>query len=312
MPARWVRRSPQEFAEKYPKNSEQPWLDFATIALLNKREAPFACKLFGVFFDAETCYAVQSLANMGDFFSYCEKLPAPGPAREARLKPILDQTFSAVRQLHNLGVGHRDLSLENFVLHDEGGHVQVKMIDYGMATLKRFCMAEVRGKLSYQAPEMHNEDAAYDVFLTDAFAVGVIVYAFSVYDYPWTATKPSSCKFWSFFAKNGFSKMVEKRTLRSKFQCKRLVEVMSRELIDLIGGLVSVDPGSRLCLGEACFQGRASVSTCAWMSREPEKSQRASSKDYWSGRFFSEREESLRKTSKDLLSGRLFSFSSKR
>jgi serine/threonine protein kinase len=270
MPARWVTRSPQEFSKTYPNSNEQPWLDFATVSLLNKHEAPFCCKLFGVFCDAETCYVVHSLANMGDLFGYCERLPAPGQAREAQLRPILFQVFSAVRQLHDIGLAHGDLSLESFVLNDENGDIRVKLIDYGMATLKRFCTSEVRGKLSYQAPEMHRR-AAYDVFLTDAFATGVIVYASTKDHYPWKG--------------HGFAKMVEQRTLR-KPRGERLVEVMSEELIGLIAGLVDANVSERLCLGEACFRstGRLSVSSSLWLAKGSDRDRPGAKKDR-SGRF---------------------------
>ena len=52
----------------------------------------------------------------------------------------------------------------------------------------RMCKREVRGKQSYQAPEMHGSDT-YDAFLADDFALGVVVFAMAVQDYPWTATK---------------------------------------------------------------------------------------------------------------------------
>ena len=101
--------------------------------------------------------------------------------------PIVGQIFTAVCWLHDLGVAHRDLSLENILLTDNGGSMQVKLIDFGMSTTQRVCKRELRGKQSYQAPEMHGPE--YDAFLADEFALGVVLFAMAVQDYPWTSTK---------------------------------------------------------------------------------------------------------------------------
>jgi hypothetical protein len=129
----------------------------------------------------------------------------------------------------------------------------------------------------------------YDVFLTDAFATGVIVYAASLFDYPWAGTAPSSCKFWSLFVKHGFAKMVERRRLRQP-RGERLIKVMSQELINLIAGLVDMNVSERLCLGEACFRstGRSSVLSSLWLAKDLDGKRPCAKKDhYGSGCFAS-------------------------
>lgn len=75
----------------------------------------------------------------GDLFEWCFRptVPAPGVEREAHMRPIVAQLLVAVRWLHGLGIAHRDLSLENVLLEDSGAELRVKLIDFGMATMKR-------------------------------------------------------------------------------------------------------------------------------------------------------------------------------
>lgn len=156
-----------------------------------------------------------------------------------------------VRCLHDLGIAHRDLSLENVMLADDGNGLQVKIIDFGMAALARTACQELRGKRSYQAPEMHG-CAAYDTFLVDNFAVGVIIYSLAVHYYPWEYTKPEKDRSCEYARKNGIEKLLQKK----KMPCNKMPvsEALSRSLVDLICGLLAFAPAMRSSLGEECFE----------------------------------------------------------
>jgi len=233
---------------------------------LNNINFPNVCEFMGVYRDLEHTYVVSSLATEGDLFSWCEQEPQPGRAREARMKPLILQIFSAVRWMHDLGVAHRDLSLENILLTDVGaGELQIKIIDFGMCTLSRTCRGEVRGKQSYQAPEMHL-DAEYSAFLTDEFAIGVTMFAMAAQDYPWTSTKPNTCQLNQYVETFGFRKFLEKRKLR-KGSGAYLIQVFSPALVDVLDGLLQKKPSSRFDLGESCFDqsDRSCVWDCSWV-----------------------------------------------
>lgn len=261
MPNRWVRSGPADFAAQYPSASEKPWFDLGFVRHLNSVGFPFACELCGVFRDAEETFVITEFCSEGDLFAWCdwESVPRPGLEREKHMLPIVAQICTAVRWLHDLGIAHRDLSLENILLHDEGGgHMAVKVIDYGMGTLNRMCRREVRGKQSYQAPEMHLE-AEYDTFLCDEFAIGVVLFAMAAQDYPWTCTKRNACQLFEYVSMFGFRRFLDKRKLR-KGNGEFLIDVFSPEFTEVLEALLQVQPKARASLGEACFGEQAGAS----------------------------------------------------
>jgi len=272
MPTRWIRGSPDEFESRYPDASERPWFDVGLVRRLNEVGYPYSVKLLGVFADHESTYVVSSLASEGDLFAWCDCDPKPGLKREAAMYPLVHQIFTAVRWLHDLGVAHRDLSLENLLLHNENGGLAIKIIDFGMATLDRSATAEIRGKQSYQAPEIHLPEP-FDTIMTDPFSLGVVLFAMGSQDYPWSSTKRKTCELFEYVCMFGFTKFLSKRKLR-KGGGESLAEVFSPNFTALLVGLLAKDAQKRLTLGEKCFETpengserRSSVWDCKWMQQ---------------------------------------------
>eukprot|EP00435_Cladocopium_sp_Y103_P049733 s84_g15.t1 len=256
--------------------------------------------------------------NHGDLFAWCDADPGPGRAREDAWRidglkgsphvglvtsatnlfqaaedvmlPIVGQIFIAVRWLHDLGVAHRDLSLENILLTEASGSQQVKLIDFGMCTVNRMCKREVRGKQSYQAPEMHGSDSydawqncrlwlvqdwkwtrdllgEFDAFLADDFALGVVVFAMAVQDYPWTSTKKGACQLFAPCNNSGGSATLGRQLGLTGFSPSTTVFMdghsRAEELTQMVDYMLQFDVNSRLCLGEVCF-GAAETRGSVW------------------------------------------------
>lgn len=70
------------------------------------------------------------------------------------MMPLVAQIFSAVRWLHNLGIAHRDISLENILLAGPSEGARVKIIDFGLATLTRTFSSELSVKAGCQPPDV--------------------------------------------------------------------------------------------------------------------------------------------------------------
>uniref|UniRef100_A0A7S2MZM2 Protein kinase domain-containing protein n=1 Tax=Zooxanthella nutricula TaxID=1333877 RepID=A0A7S2MZM2_9DINO len=258
MPNEWVCTGPEDFDQKYPGSGERPWVDIGILRHLNDIGFPHVCKLVDLFRGKEETFVAMSFCTQGDLFAWCEHetTPAPGLPREACMHPLVTQLFSGVRWLHNFGIAHRDLSLENIMLTDKGtGHLSVQIIDFGMATLLRLVKHEIRGKASYQAPEMHLS-AECDTFLVDSFALGVLVFAMASQDYPWTSTKRNTCQLFEYACAFGMRRFFEKRKLR-KGNGEYLVDVFSHGFADLVEVLVEPKHALRASLGEACFSPKA-------------------------------------------------------
>mmetsp|Transcript_93803 Transcript_93803/g.271085 ORF Transcript_93803/g.271085 Transcript_93803/m.271085 type:complete len:371 (-) Transcript_93803:113-1225(-) len=254
MPTRWVRSGPKEFDEKYPTASEKPWHDVGFVQHLSTVGFPYVCELLGLYRSPEDTYVATTFCTQGDLFCWCDldSTPAPGQEREDAIKPIATQIFSGVRWLHELGIAHRDLSLENILLIGTGDEAKVKIIDFGMATLKRLVRNEVRGKHSYQAPEMHTS-SEIDTFLADDFALGVTLFAMAVQDYPWTCTKKGKCQLFEYVNAFGLRRFCDKRRLR-KGQGEFLSEVFSPTFLDTVDSLLQLTAKGRACLGEAVYK----------------------------------------------------------
>jgi serine/threonine protein kinase len=207
------------------------------------------------------------LANEGDLFGWCDKAPKPGKEREPLSRPLALQLFEAVRWMHELGISHGDLSLENILLTSTGKEdLNMQIIDFGMATLDRQRQG-VFGKASYQAPEMH-KDEKYDAFASDNFAVGVTLFAMTTHDFPWQSTKPNTDALFEYIRNCGLRSFVAKRKLRTG-NGENIKEAMSDDLFDLIEGLIQLKSQDRFNLGETCFEmeqsSTRSVLTMQWM-----------------------------------------------
>eukprot|EP00929_Paragymnodinium_shiwhaense_P065490 TRINITY_DN32822_c0_g1_i1.p1 TRINITY_DN32822_c0_g1~~TRINITY_DN32822_c0_g1_i1.p1 ORF type:complete len:559 (-),score=108.08 TRINITY_DN32822_c0_g1_i1:142-1725(-) len=278
MPLSWLQRSAKEFDASHEGSSELPWLDIALIRHLNEHGFPYVCKQHGVFHDDSFGYVVSSFGSQGDLFGWCGFQSKPGHARESLMLPILAQVLQALRWLHDSGISHRDLSLENVLLTDDGnGGSLVQLIDFGMATTRRICScSEARGKLVYRCPEMHGaDDEFYDAFQADAFALGVLAFAMASQDYPWRSTEPGTCHYFEHISTEGFRRFLELRKAKAG-NGKRLIDVFSPSLVDLMEGLLALEPENRFTLGEACWEAekaedevlRPSVWDNRWLSGE--------------------------------------------
>ena len=123
-------------------------------------------------------YIVLELASKGDIFKYISH-------NEKGLNEKLSKFFFAkiltiIKSLHNMGICHRDLKLQNFLF--VGDNFTLKLSDFGFSS---FLIKNKDGKIklqtglvgteSYIAPEvLYNK--FYDGELADIFSLGVILF----------------------------------------------------------------------------------------------------------------------------------------
>lgn len=263
MPKTWVRMCQDSFTRKYPTSLEQPWKDIAIVKLLNDLKFPYACQMHGLFRDAERIYVSTSLASQGDLFSLCNHGPQPGVAREEWLVPVMIQTCSAIRYLHDLNVAHLDLSLENILVDNSSDEFRIRLIDFGMAHVSRFCQPASFGKVMYRAPELMGT-TQFDAFKADSFSLGVILYTLVCQDYPWLSTSSSApCARFACVQALGLTAFVARQRLKEGTD-RTVASVLSLPLLSLLSGLLEMNPLKRLSLGEKCLSSDKVCETSVW------------------------------------------------
>jgi len=273
MPATWMGSSWEDFRRRHPESPEKPWHDIGCVRYLNNIGYPYVCQLHGVFRDAQYVHVVTSFATEGDLHTWCSK-HTPSLESEMDKQPVCLEILRAFQQLHDSCVVHGDVSLENILLsqptslgkngQDKGSSgLQVKLIDFGVASAGRYVRHSGGGKHIYSAPEVYSGEN-YDGFLADAFSIGVVLYAVMTKNYPWTSTQPGKCPGWGYVQQFGLRSFLEKRQLAGGATA---AEVISEPLMQLLEGLLAPDPKMRLTLGEQSFEssGRRSVWDELWL-----------------------------------------------
>ncbi|XP_065357453.1 testis-specific serine/threonine-protein kinase 1 [Calliphora vicina] len=122
-------------------------------------------------------YLIMQLAENGTLLDYVRDKKY---LDEAQSRKLFQQLISAVEYIHSKGVVHRDIKCENLLLDE---NFNLKLIDFGFARKdtrtsdqqvilsKTFC-----GSYAYASPEIL-KGVAYDPFLSDIWACGVVCYA---------------------------------------------------------------------------------------------------------------------------------------
>jgi len=265
MPLAWVCESHEAFRRAHPQENELPWRDFGALDFLSRTMGlRCVCAFVGLYsrpseaHGREICL-VLSYCSGGDLFSWLERgiSGAIGVERENAARPLMLKVVQAVRDIHLQGVAHGDLSLENILLEREVTDPalgEVRLIDFGACSGRR--ARGLRGKPSYQAPEVHT-DQEYCAFTADAFSVGVMIFTLVVGNYPWRSTRPHVCQCWRFCAEKNLVAYLAKRKLKcgggpeGPERIVTLAELLSRELVDLLSGMFAVDPERRIGVAAA-------------------------------------------------------------
>eukprot|EP00930_Biecheleria_cincta_P073429 TRINITY_DN60722_c0_g1_i1.p1 TRINITY_DN60722_c0_g1~~TRINITY_DN60722_c0_g1_i1.p1 ORF type:complete len:437 (+),score=55.30 TRINITY_DN60722_c0_g1_i1:140-1450(+) len=251
MPNSWVRGGYSSFKKTY-RTSENPWYDMAILRLLNKLNFAYVCRFLGVYRDLQDTYVCAEFATRGDLFVWCNETSLKcSPTREKLIQPMVAQLVRAVMVLHNMGIAHRDISIENILLTDcPDGSTKVLLVDFGMAIASRECSGNSFGKKTYRAPELHTPQVLYDMFLVDDFALGVVLYCWVVSDLPWVSTN-DECRLFRFFRDRGLAAFLQRR------KCRRgtgyLMDNISLEVVEVLEGLLRCNPQERSCVGESSY-----------------------------------------------------------
>ncbi|KAF9978047.1 hypothetical protein BGZ73_003974 [Actinomortierella ambigua] len=146
-----------------------------------------------------------------------------------------------VAYLHEMGVAHRDLKLDNCVMNEQG---IVKLIDFGCSMVyqlpfeKKIQMARgISGSDPYIAPEVFLQDQ-YDPRLADVWSVGIIFLCMTLRRFPWRIPRADQDpSFQAFVKSDGTGKL-------------RLLKLLPRESRPIMSRILEVDPKKRALITE--------------------------------------------------------------
>ncbi|ORX82247.1 kinase-like protein [Basidiobolus meristosporus CBS 931.73] len=114
---------------------------------------------------------------------------------EHQINRYFVQMVNSLQYLHQRGIAHRDLKLENFCLGEDG---LIKLIDFGCAFIfgdslsrKRKLATSITGTDPYIAPEVH-EGSPYDPAKADIWSLAIVYVCMVLRKFPWEIARPTN------------------------------------------------------------------------------------------------------------------------
>ncbi|EGW29887.1 serine/threonine kinase [Spathaspora passalidarum NRRL Y-27907] len=111
---------------------------------------------------------------------------------------IWRQIVAGVNYLHDRGICHRDLKLENVVFDID--HFQIKIIDFATADEKEVCIGIVGSEI-YLAPETYTS-IKYHGTKVDVWSVGIILFYLWNRKFPWKSARWNDPEYKEFHAES--------------------------------------------------------------------------------------------------------------
>jgi len=196
------------------------------IQILRSINHPHIVPMFAIFDTDETLYIVMELMEGGELY---DEIIRRKLFTEADASYIMRQLIEALAYLHEQGIVHRDLKLENLLLVRKDA-LEIKLADFGLSRIYSGKKLQTAcGTPFYIAPDIikgHGYGPAVDMW-----AAGVILYVLLSGRLPFAAEKNSH-----------LFKMILSGDLVFK---SPQFDTVSEQAKDLIGKLITVDPELR-------------------------------------------------------------------
>lgn len=192
-----------------------------------------------------------------DFFA----VVMSGKMSRAEIGCAFRQILNGVAYLHDMGLAHRDLKLDNCVVTQQG---ILKIIDFGSASVFRYPFEAdivlargVVGSDPYLAPEVL-QVSKYDPRPADIWSIAIIFCCMTLRRFPWKAPRYNDNSFRLFSAEPD-SADAQRETDRQQQQQHhpqqikgpwRLLRILPTASRHIIGRILTIDPNKRANLEE--------------------------------------------------------------
>eukprot|EP00919_Chromeraceae_sp_WS-2016_P007364 GHVR01017314.1.p1 GENE.GHVR01017314.1~~GHVR01017314.1.p1 ORF type:complete len:367 (+),score=13.31 GHVR01017314.1:124-1224(+) len=203
---------------------------------LTKLRTEFAIRKLGCFRDDQFTYYVTEFAEQGELLSQVVISKRLG---EFKAKYYSHQLLRAVKSMHDdAGIAHRDISLENTVLHSDD---TLRIVDFGQSVplTSREHLNGFAGKSYYRAPEVYSSN--YSGGPADVFSCGIVIFIMVIGSPPWQEATNDDGRF-KFVSSYGLESLLLKWKKR---------DLVSDNLLNLLTQMTQIDPLKRATLQEA-------------------------------------------------------------
>mmetsp|Transcript_22992 Transcript_22992/g.51056 ORF Transcript_22992/g.51056 Transcript_22992/m.51056 type:complete len:514 (-) Transcript_22992:94-1635(-) len=239
------------------RHLEDPVKEIAALNLIGN-SSPHVIGSIEVIQDENYLYSIMPYCNGGDLYKQTMNEIASresGRISESQARHWFRHILHGLNHMQNKGVCHRDLSLENILIHDN----RCVIVDMGMSlrvpyadpcnqnhttdasagTIRRLIQAQGQGgRWTYMAPEVVARDEKFDGFAIDLWSAGVILFIMLVGRAPWAMAIESDAHF-AILSNGGVSKTLQHWDVP-----------ISEEACDLLQGMMWRDPSKRLTLSQ--------------------------------------------------------------
>jgi serine/threonine protein kinase len=188
------------------------------------------------FQEHQCLYLVGEYCADGDLYSHLSSTARNGALDERSSIAIMNQVFAGVDYLHRqLRIAHRDLSLENVLIH----HGVCKISDFGLSIGATARCRERVGKEYYMAPEVV-AGKSYDPVKADIWSMG-IMWFIMLSGSPLVSIASRRNKAFLALERCGVSAVFESWGMKSR---------LSEPLMGIVSKMLKVDPAERISLNE--------------------------------------------------------------
>ena len=225
------------------RHPEDPLKEIAVWQEISRHNPPHVATCIEVLFDPgnNSYNIVMPYYQQGDIHNYMFNRPGPKKAlTEAEARVFLKQIIKGLRGLHDLKICHHDMKMENVMFQGN----QAYIIDFGMAVKVPYqgdqrCLVKrmgAFGTFQYMAPEIL-ADKDFDSEAIDVWSAGVMLFRMLTARPSYTTPLPTDLQF-----------------IRMTRMLDQLLATygidLSPECVDLLKGLLQVDPRLRLSIDE--------------------------------------------------------------
>ena len=200
----------------------------AEIYINQQLHHPGIVELFDLLKDENNYYIIMEFCPNGELFQYIIDRTR---LSENEAKPFIRQILETLQYIHSMNISHRDLKPENLLISQTG---MIKFSDFGLSNfIPRSGLLETPcGSPCYASPECIS-GKPYDGKSTDVWSCGVILYAMTTGQLPWTKRNQTQL-----FA----------QIKRGEYE---IPNFLSDKCRNFIKGLLTVDISKRLTIEEA-------------------------------------------------------------